>query len=82
MTIVEWKNSLLLRNYAYSSSFSAAMANPVGSAHNHTEADSLDTQLEALGLDADIVRVDLEDLSQAKREAALRSLGVALPRRH
>lgn len=82
MTTADWKDSLLLRSYAYSSSFSTAMASSDESIHANANMSDVSAQLEALGLDADIVEIDLQDMPQAKREAALRSLGVVLPRHH
>jgi len=82
MTAADWKDSLLLRSYAYSSSFSTAMANSDEYSDENADMGDVSAQLEALGLDADIVEIDLQDMPQAKREAALRSLGVVLPRHH
>lgn len=82
MTTADWKDSLLLRSYAYGSSFNSAMANAEDSNTETTEAGSVPAQLEALGLDAYMVLADLRHMSQPKREAALRSLGVVLPRHH
>ncbi|NKB45576.1 MAG: hypothetical protein GKS03_14995 [Alphaproteobacteria bacterium] len=77
MTTQDWKNSLLLRSFAYGSAFSSAMAETNTSIDPETAA--INAQLEELGFDADMVNADLEEMPEADRYGALQSLGVVLP---
>lgn len=77
MTTQDWKNSLLLRSFAYGSAFSSAMAETNTPVDPETAA--INTQLEALGFDADMVHADLKNMPEADRYGALQSLGVVLP---
>lgn len=77
MTNMEWKTSLLLRSYAYGSTFSNATAKTDSTVDPETAA--INAQLEALGFDAEMVHADLEDMPEAARYGALQGLGVVLP---
>ncbi|MBT4740186.1 MAG: hypothetical protein HN793_04305 [Rhodospirillaceae bacterium] len=77
MTTQDWKNSLLLRSFAYGSAFSSAMAETNSAIDPETAA--INAQLDELGFDADMVNADLEDMLEADRYGALQSLGVVLP---
>jgi len=76
MTATNWKQDLLLRSYAYGSSFNTAMATTTGSAPVDELSDDVKAQLDAQGLDAELVQIDLVDVPPAERRAALESLGV------
>lgn len=81
MTATNWKQDLLLRSYAYGSSFSTAMATPAGSAPVDELSEDVKAQLEAQGLDAELVQIDLMDVPPARRRSALESLGVVFTKR-
>lgn len=76
MTVTNWKQDLLLRSYVYGSSFSSAMGSPAGSAPVDELSDDVKAQLEAQGLDAELVQIDLMDVPPTERRDALESLGV------
>lgn len=76
MTATTWKQDLLLRSYAYGSSFSTAMAATAGSAPVDELSDDVKAQLDAQGLDAELVQIDLMDVPPTERRSALESLGV------
>lgn len=76
MITSNWKQDLLLRSYAYGSSFSTAMASTAGHSPVDELADEVKAQLDAQGLDAELVQIDLMDVAPTERRAALESLGV------